>query len=412
MRFSSSCSVMRCSRSMSIMRKLYAINGLPATQLAPSSTATSDESFGDEIIDKGPDGVYEFRPANFPAEFEDIKRQFPTPERRAEKPQLKESEQSAARLPPLEQQRTAKIAVIGLANSGKSCLVNRLVKGKVSAVSSIPLTTRHRTVGQFTQSPNQLVLLDTPGVLAVEGNKSNFTGSYRRVAASLPWEAARDADLNLLVVDCWHHQGLNDKSKNDQNMRISSDMQEILKKLRATRKPAILVLNKVDCLSDKRRLLDISDMYNDSYKGFQQTFMISARKNDGVEDLRSHLLAETKPAAWLFEPNQISCISDCRSVHEILREKFCRLASKDKFPYFALYKMKCEVRGWTVMPDQAQRIDVSIQLKRKYLDKIMSEAADTPAQLHPIEICRIQAARELSQKYGSNTYLFLKLLAD
>jgi GTP-binding protein Era len=389
---------------MSIMRKLYNAYEIPAA----TSTNAHDEPV--EQATEHPNGVHVFRPSNFPKEFESIKPQFPLFQHRVEKRSLlnadKPSDKNSLELPPLDQQRLLRVALLGPPNSGKSMLLNQLSGRKISIVSSVPHTTRHRIIGQFSQSSSQVVFIDTPGVLLTKEGSSDD----RRSFVSLPWEAARDADLSVVITDSWKDQQFNN-SGNDavpsKKPEISREMRVILKRLQAIRKPAVLVLNKVDCLSDKRVLLELADLYNNSYKNFQQTFMISAKTRDGLEDLRSHLLAETKPGNWLYDPKQASCVSDCRLVADIIREKLLWMASRGTIPYYAPSKMKFEVRGWTGLPDSSLRLDVSIQIKPAFFEKIF--ALHPQKDHHPVEMCRRQAAKELSKLFGVGIHLFFKV---
>ncbi|XP_010790916.1 GTPase Era, mitochondrial [Notothenia coriiceps] len=143
-----------------------------------------------------------------------------------------------------ENAKVLKVALIGAPNAGKSTLSNQLLGRKVFAVSKKVHTTRSRAVGVLTEEDTQIILLDTPGLTTVSKVKRH---NLEKALLEDPWNTVKEADIVVVLVDV-----------SDRWMCGRLDF-EVLKCLaQHTDIPAILVLNKVDLLKTKDRLLDIT----------------------------------------------------------------------------------------------------------------------------------------------------------
>ncbi|KAL3042372.1 hypothetical protein OYC64_020337 [Pagothenia borchgrevinki] len=143
-----------------------------------------------------------------------------------------------------ENAKVLKVALIGSPNAGKSTLSNQLLGKKVFAVSKKVHTTRSRAVGVLTEEDTQIILLDTPGLTTVSKAKRH---NLEKALLEDPWNTVKEADIVVVLVDV-----------SDRWMCGRIDF-EVLKCLaQHTDIPAILVLNKVDLLKTKHRLLDIT----------------------------------------------------------------------------------------------------------------------------------------------------------
>lgn len=193
------------------------------------------------------------------------------------------------------------VAVVGAPNAGKSTLVNILVGQKVAIVSSKVQTTRTRLMGIATEGDTQIVLIDTPGIFAP---RRDFDRAMVRAA----WESAEGADIILLLVDA--------------RRGITEEVERILEALGRRTEPKMLALTKVD-IADKYRLLPLAEALNG--KGdFAETFMISAPKEDGTEDLKATLAAAMPPAPWHFPADQVSDVTTRLLAAEVTREQLFR----------------------------------------------------------------------------------------
>ncbi len=136
--------------------------------------------------------------------------------------------------------RSGYVAFIGRPNAGKSTLLNQLVGQKIAAVSDKPQTTRFKIQGIITKPEGQIVLVDTPGV-----HKPGYEMN-RRMMATVQ-DALLGVDLVCLIRDASVSTGSGDKF--------------VLELVQRSKKPALLLLNKIDKLKDKAALLALIDWY-------------------------------------------------------------------------------------------------------------------------------------------------------
>src|SRR5438045_1421968 len=154
--------------------------------------------------------------------------------------------------------RSGYVALIGRPIAGKSTLLNRLVSEKIAAVSNKPQTTRHRIQGIVSRNDGQIVFVDTPGV-----HKPGHLLNRRMMAAV--HDAIMSVDLIVLMRDASVSTGNGD--------------QFVLDLVKQSEKSAVLVLNKIDKLREKGRLLPLIEFYSKEYE-FVEVIPISALKGD------------------------------------------------------------------------------------------------------------------------------------
>ena len=201
-------------------------------------------------------------------------------------------------------------AIVGRPNVGKSTLLNRLVGTKLSIVAPKPQTTRHRILGILNRPTSQIVFVDTPGIHA---NVRRVMNQYmnRSALASL-----QDADVLLFVVEA---------------LQWTDDDERVLERVRAAARPTIAVVNKVDRVHDKPRLLPYLEALAGRHE-FREVVPLSAEKGDNVArlpDLIENLLPASPP---LFPTDQITDRSERFLAAEIIREKLTwRL--REELPY-------------------------------------------------------------------------------
>lgn len=222
------------------------------------------------------------------------------------------------------QTRLLKVAIIGEANSGKSTLTNCLIGDKICAVTAVPHTTRRQTTGVFTLGGSQIVLLDTPGIVNIPTAKRL---KMNREHMRAPSNALHDADLIAVLIDA---------ADRKRSMVIPETVLTNLEN--HTDLPSVLILNKIDIVKTKTKLLDIAtvlmqDREKDEWgykpeggwSKFEHAFMISARTGDGVDDLKNYFTVKAKPADWLFPADTSTDQNFEQIMHEIFREKILQL---------------------------------------------------------------------------------------
>lgn len=202
------------------------------------------------------------------------------------------------------------VALIGRPNVGKSTLLNRLIGFKVAAVSEKPQTTRWLIRGILTRPEGQIVFVDTPGI-----HKPLHEMNERMMRAVQT--ALSDVDLLLLLVDVTAPFGKGD--------------QFTLDLIKPTQKPALLWLNKIDVLKDRRLLLPLMDRYQHEYP-FKEIIPGSALTGEGVEVLTEKLL-ESLPVGPMYYPEtDITDQPERLLAAEVVREKLL-MVTRDEIPY-------------------------------------------------------------------------------
>ncbi len=266
------------------------------------------------------------------------------------------------------------IAVLGAPNAGKSTLINRLVGAKVSIVTPKVQTTRSRILGVARLGETQMVYVDTPGIFAPKRR-------LERAMVSAAWRGAHDADVVVVLVDA--------------RRGFDSDTARIVAGLAERKRQAVLALNKID-LVKRERLLPLAAELGESGV-FSETFMISALKGDGVDDLRSHLAGRMAAGPWLYPEDQLSDIPLRLLAAEVTREKlFLRL--HQELPY----ALTVETESWQERDDGGVRIEQIIYLLRDNHKPIVLGKGGS--QIKAVG----QAAREdLAELLGRPVHLFL-----
>jgi GTPase len=205
--------------------------------------------------------------------------------------------------------RSGYVAIIGRPNVGKSTLLNRLVKAKVSITSGKPQTTRHRILGLQEAHGTQFAFIDTPGY------QTRQTGALNKVLNRTVKQVLPDADVIVLV--CETHQW----TKGDDE----------LLGLLPTNKPVVLALNKVDEHKNLAVQMQMAATVSAKF-AFCEVMPISGEKGQGVDALMQTLVKYLPEGGRLYEADQLSDRSDKFLAAEVIREKLFRLTG-DELPY-------------------------------------------------------------------------------
>jgi GTP-binding protein Era len=206
--------------------------------------------------------------------------------------------------------RCGMVAVIGRPNVGKSTLINAIMGRKISIVTAKPQTTRHRILAVLTSDKQQIIFVDTPGLHRNAGKAMNRL--MNRTAAS----ALADADLVLFVSDA---------------TRWTSEDDDVLKRLKSCRAVVVALLNKVDKVHPKDKLLDAIALMAARHD-FAEIVPISAQKNDNLDRLLALLPNFLPVSPPLFPDNVHTDRSDEFRSAEVIREKLTLLLHQE-LPY-------------------------------------------------------------------------------
>ena len=200
-------------------------------------------------------------------------------------------------------------ALIGRPNSGKSTLLNRLIGQKISIVSDKPQTTRSRALGIRTSKDCQIVFVDTPGI-----HRPGYRLNERMMG--MVYEALKDVNLVVQIVDVSESYG-----------RGEEYVTELVTK---TKKPTILLLNKVD-LVNKGKILPVIEFYAQQYN-YREIIPTSATRGDNVEVLLEKIGENLPEGDFLYPSESRTDQQEHFVVSEIIREKILD-HTRQELPY-------------------------------------------------------------------------------
>jgi GTP-binding protein Era len=277
---------------------------------------------------------------------------------------------------------TGYVALVGRPNAGKSTLLNRLVGQKIAAVSDKPQTTRFKIQGVITRPDGQIVLVDTPGV-----HKPGYEMNRRMMAAVQ--DALFGVDLVCLIRDVTAKSGSGD--------------QFVLDLVRKSKKPALLLLNKIDKLEDKTGLLPLIDKYKDEYE-WQEIVPISALKGRQIDDLQDSIIKHLPQGEPLFAADELTDQSLRSLAAEIVREKIL-LSTGEEIPYVTAVVTE----KWEEVRDDLTKIYCAIFVERTSQKKIIIGKGGSR-----LKEIGIRARKEIEELVGHQIHLelFVKVEAE
>jgi len=201
-------------------------------------------------------------------------------------------------------------ALVGRPNVGKSTLLNALVGEKLSIVTSRPQTTRHRVLGVVNRPGVQLAFVDTPGLHL--GERRALNRAMNRTAAA----ALADADLVVFVVEA---------------LRFGEEDEAVLRRIRDSGRDAIAVVNKVDRVNPKDKLLPFVAELAQRHT-FLDVVPVSAEKGVNIERLIEVIGSRLPESPELFPPEQRTDRGIEFQISETIREKLT-MELVEELPY-------------------------------------------------------------------------------
>ena len=228
--------------------------------------------------------------------------------------------------------KAAMITICGRPNVGKSTLTNALVGEKVAIVSPKPQTTRNRITAIVERGGTQFVLLDTPGFHKPRTKLGDYMVNVVR-------ESVADVDCVMMLVEPVASVGPQEEA--------------LIARLRETRCPAILVINKIDTV-EKSRLLEVIALYAAAYD-FESIIPVSAKTGDGLDELLAELDKYAVEGPHFFPDDMITDQPERQICAELVREKLLRCLEKE-IPHGTAV----EVTRFDERDDGVVEIDVTI----------------------------------------------------
>lgn len=283
-----------------------------------------------------------------------------------------------------EKQHCGFVAIVGRPNVGKSTLLNALLGQKVSITSRKPQTTRHRIMGIHTEGAYQTIYIDTPGLHIEE--KRAINRLMNRAASS----AIGDVELIIFVVEGTHW---------------IADDEMVMNKLSHVNCPVLLVINKMDNVTDKAKLLPHIDFLRKkiNFIGIlpviaevsEKKQQVQERKNlDTIADIvRKHM----PKAEHHFPEDYITDRSQRFMASEIIREKLMRFLGEE-LPY----SVTVEIERFTINERQGYDINGLILVEREGQKKIV--IGDKGAKIKEIGT---EARKEMEKMFACKVHLEL-----
>lgn len=270
--------------------------------------------------------------------------------------------------------RSGFVSIIGRPNAGKSTLLNALVGQKVAIVADKPQTTRTSIQGVLTLPQAQIVFLDTPGI-----HKADTPLNKRLMAAVRA--SLDERDLLLFVADATQAFGPEDRRAIDLARRAET--------------PVALVLNKIDLVKEKARLLPLIERYKAAFE-FAEYLPVSAAKRQGLDDLVKVIVARLPEGPVYFPEDYVTDQPERFLASELIREKALE-ATREEVPH----SVAVTIDKWEGTPDLT-RIFASIHVERPGQKAIVIGAKG--ATLKRIGTL---ARREMENLFGVKIYLDL-----
>ena len=215
--------------------------------------------------------------------------------------------------------------------------MNALVGAKITIVSRKVQTTRTQIRGIVIEGQSQLVFIDTPGIFRPRRRLD-------RAMVDAAWGSAGDVDSVALLIDALRG--------------LTEDVEAIITRLASEHRPVVVVLNKVDSVEDKERLLKLATAISERIT-VSRMFMVSALSGSGVADLRSYFAGIVPFGPWHYPEDEISDAPLRWLAAEITRERIYHWLHQE-LPY----ETTVETTAWVEKADGSVRIEQTIYVAR------------------------------------------------
>ena len=275
--------------------------------------------------------------------------------------------------------RSGFVNILGVPNSGKSTLINKLVGKKVSIVSHKVQTTRFCIRGICTYSfedlsKSQIILIDTPGIFPAKRRLD-------KAMVSAAWSELKHSDKVIFIHDV---------SKSIENNSLN-----VMKEIFKIKEKVILVLNKIDLLPKDKLLKQISH-FKELYD-FEKVFLVSAKNGSGCDQLIEFLAMSMPTHPLMYDDNTISDLPLSILASEITREKLFKNLNKE-LPY----NLMVETEKWDIRSDKSINIQQTIFVnKSSHKPIILGKAGQN------IKRISILARKDLEKLLDCKIHLYL-----
>ena len=235
------------------------------------------------------------------------------------------------------------VSLVGRPNVGKSTLLNSVLGMKLAITSDVSGTTRNVIQGIYNDDDSQIIFVDTPGI----HKPNNKLGNLMNKKA---YHNTEGVDVILFLIDISKGFGRGD--------------QFILDKIKDKKVPVFLLLNKIDLVKNKEKLLEDINKLKELYD-FQEIIPISASKKDNVDLLISCIKKHLEEQDQIFSPEELTNVSTRFILAEFVREKVLEL-THDEVPH----TVTCYVENYEEKKDLIH-VQVLIVVDRENLKRII-----------------------------------------
>lgn len=211
----------------------------------------------------------------------------------------------------MDNQYCGYVSIIGKPNVGKSTIINSILNKKVSITSRKSQTTRNNIIGFKTQANKQMILIDTPG-MHIKSQKT-----MNKILNKSAQSIIEDSDIILFVI---------------QRLSLDKEDELIIEKIKETDQKVICVINKIDQIENKNKLLPFIEKLS-SFKVFHEILPISAKTKDGINQLESIIMSNLPENMHIYSQDDF-VIQDGGEfmISELIREKIIRKLG-DELPH-------------------------------------------------------------------------------
>ena len=275
--------------------------------------------------------------------------------------------------------RCGYVAIIGRPNVGKSTLLNALMGQKISITSKKPQTTRHNLLGIKTDKDYQILFVDTPGIHQHEPRAIN---RYMNRTAK---RALNDVDVVLFLVD---------------RQKFNAEDEAVATLFQESRAAKILVINKVDLMDDRTKLLPQLQSLQARFPDVHLV-PVSAENSDNLDELEKVIRSSLPESPFYYDEEQVTDRSERFMVAEIVREKLMRQLGEE-LPY----SVTIQIVKFEVTP-KAVFIDVTIYVEKEGQKRIIIGHSGEKLKRVGID-ARADIEQLLDSKVMLNTWIKVK----
>ena len=211
----------------------------------------------------------------------------------------------------MDNQYCGYVSIIGKPNVGKSTIINSILNKKVSITSRKSQTTRNNIIGFKTQGNKQMILIDTPG-MHIKSQKI-----MNKILNKSAQSIIEDSDIILFVI---------------QRLSLDKEDELIIEKIKETDQKVICVINKIDQIENKNKLLPFIEKLS-SFKVFHEILPVSAKTKDGISQLESLIMNNLPENMHIYSQDDFVIQDDSEfMISELIREKIIRKLG-DELPH-------------------------------------------------------------------------------